>query len=122
MFYLTKFLFLNHLQAVLDNREDKTINLEGSAEKQFDEIEKIQKDYKAKIQNANKDLKSSSEKRKSEISKREEATYKTHENEANTFFEQSRKSLEAEVSQKREKVMSDAQELAASLVDKVVKG
>ena len=37
MFFLTKFLFLNHLQRILETREDKTVNLEGDAEKQFEE-------------------------------------------------------------------------------------
>ena len=122
LFYLTKYLFLNHLQAILDNREDKTVNLEGAAEKQFNEIEKIQKTYKEKIQSATKDLKLSSEMKKNEITKREEATYKNHEAEANTFIEASRKELENEVNTKRESVLNEAEELASRLVDRVVKG
>jgi len=122
MFYLTKFLFLNHLQAVLDNREDKTVNLEGSAEQQFDEIEKIQKDYKEKIQAATKDLKVSSENKKNEISKREEGTYRTHEDKANALVDDSRKKMEAEMTEKKATVLSEAEALATNLVDKVVKG
>lgn len=122
MYFLTKFLFLNHLQAILDNREDKTVNLEGSADKQFDEIEKIQKEYKEKIQKVNKEIKADSDSRKTEIARREESKYREQEKEVNTFVEESRTKIEAEINEKKAQILSEAQQLAGNLVDKVTKG
>ncbi len=122
MFYLTKFLFLDHLQRVLDNREDKTVNLEGSAEKQFEEITKIQNEYKEKMQSITKSLKAKSESSKTEIIKREESKYREHEKEINSFIETSRKEVEAEIKEKKDKVLEDAEQLASGLVQKMTKG
>mgnify|MGYP003691137009 CR=1 FL=1 len=122
MFYLTKFLFLNHLQSILDNREDKTVNLEGSADQKFEQVEKIQAEYKSKIQNITKELKTESDSKKNEIIKREEATYRKHESEVNTYVEEARKKVQTEIGEKKEKVLSEAEHLAASLVDKIAKG
>ena len=72
MFIIAKFLFINHLQDVLETREDKTVKLEGNTEKQFEEINKIQAEYKEKIQTANKQVKAKLETAKAEIIKSEE--------------------------------------------------
>ncbi|MAX66443.1 MAG: hypothetical protein QF441_15100 [Bacteriovoracaceae bacterium] len=122
MFFLTKFLFLNHLQRILETREDKTVNLEGDAEKQFEEVEKIQKEYKEKIQTANKNLKAKVDSKKAEIIKKEEEKYREQEKEVNAFIESSRKEAEQEIGQKKDKVLEDAQQLANSLVEKMTKG
>lgn len=122
MFYLAKFLFLNHLQAILDHREDKTVNLEGSAEKQFSEIEKIQREYKEKLGLAKNEIKSTAELKKVEITKREEAIYRNHEKQAATFLDETRKQVEAEMAEKKKLLLNEAEELATSLVEKVVKG
>ena len=37
VFYLSKSVFIKHLQQILENREDRTVNLEGNAEKQFED-------------------------------------------------------------------------------------
>lgn len=122
MYFLTKFLFLDHLQTVLDTREDKTVNLEGSAEKQFEEINKIQSEYKEKMQTVNKSLKEKTETAKNEIIKREESKYRAQEKEINTFIESSRKEIESEINEKKDKVLEDAEQLASGLVQKMTKG
>ena len=53
MYFIAKFLFLDHLQRVLDVREEKTIALDSKADEQFAKIEKIQNDYKEKITSLN---------------------------------------------------------------------
>ncbi len=122
MFFVSKFLFLNHLQNVLDTREDKTVNLEGNAEKQFSEIDKAQKEYTEKISATNKSLKQKTESAKAEIVKKEEAKYKSEENKVNSFLEKTRKEVEAEISEKKEAVLKEAEQLAGNLVDKISKG
>ena len=98
MYLLTKFLFLTHLQAILDNREEKTVLLEGSAERQFDEVEKIQKEYKEKIQTVSKEIKNKTDKTKAEIAKREESKYREKEKEVNSYIDEARTKIEKIIS------------------------
>lgn len=121
LFYLTKFLFLDHLQQVLDNREEKTIKLDGSADKKFEEIDKIKKEYKARMQSSHKELNLKSEKRKNELMKSEDKKYKKNEDDINQYIEKSRKEIEEELNIKREDVLSDAQELSNSLVQSMTR-
>ena len=121
MFYLTKFLFLDHLQSILDTREDKTTKLDGQADKKFEEITKSQNDYKAKIQETNKSLKAKSDSEKAEFSKGQEVKYKEKENEINSFVEASRKDIEKEIAGKKATVMSEAELLADTLVQRISK-
>jgi len=122
MFTLSKYLFINHLQAVLDFREDQTINLAGNADKQFAEVEKIQTAYKEKMQTAHKELKLKTDVIKTEIVKREEAKYREQETEVNAFIEKSRKEIEKEIQDKKEVVLNEAEQLAGGLVQKLAKG
>lgn len=122
MFYITKFLFIDHLQNILETREDKTVNLEGNAEKKFEEINKIQDEYKVKIQSANKEVKAKIEESKMAVIKTEESKYREQEKEINAFIEKSRAEVQAEIQEKKDKVLSDAEQLASSLVQKMTKG
>jgi len=122
LFVVSKFLFLGHLQNIIETREDRTSKLEGNTEKQFEEIEKIKQGYKSKIQTANKDMKQKLDDGKTEISKKYETKYRSEEVEVNTFIEKSKKEIEAEISEKKNAVMSEAQELAKNLVSKIAKG
>lgn len=122
MFFLTKYLFINHLQSILDVREDKTVNLEGDAEKQFGEIEKAKKAYKEKMQSINKSLKEKTEIAKNDIVKREESKYRSEEKEVNSYIENTRKEVESEINSKKATVLKEAEQLASNLVEKMTKG
>ncbi len=122
IFVLAKVLFFDHLQNVLDSREDKTTKLEGNAEKQFEEVNKLSNAYKEKIQAANKEAKGKFDSAKGEISKTLEASYKAEESEIDTYVEASRKEVEKELHVKKEQIMNDAEQLATSLVQKITKG
>lgn len=121
VYAIAKLVFINHLQALLDTRDDKTLKLEGSTEKQFEEIEKIQLAYKEKLRIANKGLKEKLEIGKNEITKSHEATYRSNAGEINKFIDNSKKEIEADIKSKREKVLADAEDLANSLVQKITK-
>jgi len=122
IFILAKVLFFDHLQNVLNTREDKTVKLEGNAEKQFDEVNKLSKSYKEKIHAANKDAKAKFDTAKAEISKSFEATYKSEETTIDSFVETSRKEVQKDLLVKKENVMKNAEQLATSLVQKITKG
>jgi F0F1-type ATP synthase membrane subunit b/b' len=121
VYAIAKFVFINHLQALLDTRDDKTLKLEGSTEKQFEEIEKIQTAYKEKIRVANKDLKGKLEAGKADIAKKYESEYRSSADEISNFIENSKKEIEADIKGKREKVLADAESLANNLVQKITK-
>ena len=55
---LAKIFFLNHLENLLVKREEATTGLESNADKQFEEIENLKKQYDSKISNAHKKIKS----------------------------------------------------------------
>ena len=122
MFFVTKMLFFNHLKNVILTREERTVKLAGNAEKQFEEINKIQNDYKEKIQKAHKEIKSQNDEKKSAVVKTEEAKYRAQEKEINDFIESSRKKAEAEINEKKDGIMKDAENLASELVNKIAKG
>lgn len=122
MFILSKTLFFNHLQYVIENREEKTVKLEGNAEKEFARISKMSSEYKDKIRLARKDAKDLINSEKTKILKELEAGYRLQEQEINEFVENSRKQLNVEVEQKKVEIMSEAQSLANGLVQKLIKG
>lgn len=122
MFFLSKVLFLDHLQTVIETREDRTVKLEGNAEKQFDEITKMSNEYKEKITSANKAAKANLDNSKKEITKDLEAKYRTEEKTISDYIESSRKEVEKEIAIQREQVLGEADQLAASLVQKITKG
>lgn len=122
VFLIAKFGFFNHLQKMLDTREEKTVKLESNAEAKFEEINKLSAEYKDKIQTANKEAKAKVDAGKMDIIKTEEARYRQHENEVNEYVESSRSEVQKEVQAKREEVMSEAEQLANTLVQKITKG
>ena len=122
LFYVTKFLFLEHLQALIEKREEKTVGLEASANKQFEEISKIQSEYKNKISKANKEIRNDFETLKNEIIKKEETKYREQEAKINNYIEESRVKIEAEINNKKSEIMNEAEQLSISLVAKITKG
>lgn len=122
MYILAKFTFLDHLQNVIENREEKTIKLEGNAEKQFEEVNKLSSEYKEKISAANKEAKTKVEQHKKEITKELELKYRAEEKSINDYIESSRKDVEVELSEKKDQIFSDAESLSNTLVQKIIKG
>ena len=122
MFVLSKVLFFNHLQFVLENREEKTVKLEGNAEKQFQKITEMSADYKQKITAANKQAKDQINNEKSMITKEFEAKYREQEKEINSFVEKARLDANKEIEVKKDEVLAEAEQLADGLVQKLTRG
>ena len=49
LFFLTKALFINRLKFVIENREEKTVKLESSADTKMDQVAKLTDEYNQKI-------------------------------------------------------------------------
>lgn len=121
MYITARFVFIDHLHKILDTREVKTSELSGKADKQFEKVDKIQSEYKSKIQNANKEIKSKIEKGKNEVAKTLEGDYRKNEAQINEYIETSKKEIAKEIEGKKESVMNEAGLLAESLVKKITK-
>jgi F0F1-type ATP synthase membrane subunit b/b' len=122
MLVLSKFLFLTHLQTVLETREEKTIGLEGNADKQLEDVNKLSESYKSKINSANKDVRAKIDSEKTALTKELETKYKAEEKTVNNYVDESRKLAEVKVSEQKEKVLAEAEELSLSLVQRITKG
>ena len=122
MYLLSKALFFGHLQNIIESREEKTVGLEGSAEKQFEEVNKLAANYKEKIGTATKSAKAKLDSDRSEISKSLEKNYKSEEKKINDYIDESRKESEANLKVQKDKILSDAEDLASSLVQKITRG
>ena len=120
LFIIAKFLFLNHLQFVLENREDKTVKLEGAADETLERVNKLNQNYKAKVDAANKDAMKVLLTKKGEIQSRFNEQFKKTEREINQFVEESRLQFEREVQANRSKFLAEADGLANDLVKKLV--
>lgn len=122
VFLIAKFGFFNHLQRVLETREDKTVKLEGNAEAKFEEVNRLSSEYKSRIQAANKEAREKFDKEKSEIEKAEEGRYRSHEKDISEYIDSSRNEVMADLQSKKDQVMNEADQLANSLVQKITKG
>lgn len=122
MYLLSKALFFGHLQNIIESREEKTVGLEGSAEKQFEEVNKLAANYKEKIGTATKSAKAKLDSDRSEISKSLEKNYKSEEKKINDYIDESRKESEENLKVQKDKILSDAEDLASSLVQKITRG
>ncbi len=120
MFIIAKFLFLNHLQFVLENREEKTIKLESSADSTLESVNKMAQEYKAKIDGANKESMKIVSSKKAEIQARHGEVYKKTEKEINQFVEDSRLSFEREIQDNRSRFMGEIEGLSGDLVKKIL--
>lgn len=119
-FIIAQFLFLGKLQNVIETREEKTVKLESNADETIEKVQKMQNEYNAKIEEANRAaLKTSSEK-KQEITQKYTELYKQTEREVNAYVDQTRNDFAKEVESNKEKYLSEADALAQSLVQKII--
>ncbi len=120
LFLIAKFLFLNHLQFVLENREEKTVKLEGHADEALEKVSRLSREYKARIDQANKDALKTLATKKAEIQNRHAEQLKKTEKEISQFVEESRQQAMAEIQASRARFLAETDSLANDLVKKIV--
>lgn len=120
VFIVAQFLFLGKLQNVLETREEKTVKLESSADETIEKVQKMQTEYKAKIEDANRTALKNSTDKKSKITQKYTDQYKQTEKEVNTFVDNSRNEFTKEVAGNKDKYLAEAESLAQSLVQKIL--
>ncbi len=119
LFLLSKVIFLNKLQNVIETREEKTIKLENSAESTFEEVSKLEETYKAKIDSAYQKAQEILNSKKSEITREQNSLVKKNEDEVQEFIESERSKYEKELNAKKSSMTTEVEGLADSLINKM---
>lgn len=120
VFVVAQFLFLGKLQSVLETREEKTVKLESSADETIEKVQRMQTEYKAKIEDANRTALKNSTDKKQKITQKYTDQYKQTEKEVNAFVDNSRNEFTKEVAGNKDKYLAEAETLAQSLVQKIL--
>jgi F0F1-type ATP synthase membrane subunit b/b' len=120
VFILAQFLFLGKLQEVIETREEKTVKLESNADETIEKVQKMQIEYRAKIEDANRAALKNATEKKQNITQRYTDQYKHTEKEVNAYVDQSRNDFTKEVAGNKDKYLAEADTLAQSLVQKIL--
>ncbi len=119
-FIIAQFLFLGKLQSVIETREEKTVKLESNADETIEKVQKMQADYKSKIENANRSAMKISSEKKQKIVQKFTDQYKQTEKEVNAFVDQSRNDFKKEVEGNKSAYLAEADSLSQTLVQKIL--
>jgi F0F1-type ATP synthase membrane subunit b/b' len=119
-FIIAQFLFLGKLQSVIETREEKTVKLESNADETIEKVQKMQADYKSKIENANRSAMKVSSEKKQKIVQKYTDQYKQTEKEVNAFVDQSRNDFKKEVEGNKSAYLAEADSLSQTLVQKIL--
>ncbi len=119
-FIIAQFLFLGKLQEVIETREEKTVKLENSADETIEKVQKMQLQYKTKIDEANRGALKISTEKKQKLNQKYTDQYKQTEKEVNAYVDQSRNEFKKEIESSKEKYLSEADSLSNSLVQKIL--
>lgn len=119
-FIIAQFLFLGKLQSVLETREEKTIKLETTADETIEKVQKMQVDYRLKIDEVNRSTQKLATEKKEKIIQKYSEQYKITEKEVGSFVDGSRNEFAKEVEMNKEKYLSEADALSKSLVQKII--
>lgn len=119
-FVAANFIFLGKLQNVLEVREEKTVKLESSADETLEKVTSMQGEYNAKIEDANRQALKGSSDKKQVITQKYTEQYKKSEKEIGQQIDQSRAEFSKEIEANKEKLLSESETLAQSLVKKIL--
>jgi len=120
VFILANFIFLGKLQSVLEVREEKTIKLENAAEGTIEKASSMQNEYKLKIDDANRTALKVSTEKKQKVTQKLTDQYKQTEKEVNSLVDKSRSDFSKEIADSKEKYLAESENLAQSLVQKIL--
>lgn len=119
-FFASKLLFLNQLQFILENREEKTVKLENNADENMNKVTKMMTDYKQKTDSAMKEAMKNFNDKKQAITKKMDDFFKTTEKEVNLQIESSREKIEKDISENQSKYLQEVDALSEDLIKKII--
>ncbi len=118
-FAIIKVLLFDKLQFVIELRENKTTKLASLANKKLQDADRLAKEYREKMSEANKLAQDSYKVAKNEIIIRERKKYQEAQKEIIGEMERERKIFETQLNEKRSSILSQADSLANELVNKL---
>lgn len=119
LFFVAKHIFINKLQFIIENREEKTVKLESSADNIFERANTLSQKYNQRINEAKIDSQKRFNEEKSKIIKENDYKLKEAEKDIEKFIENARRENEDIVRNKKTEVLSKAEELSELLVNKI---
>lgn len=119
-FILAKVLFLGKLQSVLETREEKTVKLENSADETIEKVNRMQTEYKNKINEANRSTLKSTTDKKQKLTEKYTAQFKEVEKEVGQHVDQSCNNFGKELANSKVEYLAEADSLAQSLIKKIL--
>jgi len=120
IFILAQVLFLGKLQSILETREEKTVKLENSADDTLEKVKRLQGEHKAKVDQAHRDALKTLTEKKHALTQKYTDQYKQTEKEVNQFVDSSRAEYAKEVEANKASYLAEANNLAQSLVQKIL--
>lgn len=120
IFILAQLLFLGKLQEVLEVREEKTVKMENAADDTLNKVADMQREYKAKMEEANRAALAIITDKKNESNTKHTQAFKNSEKEVNQYIDDSRVQFNKEVEASKDQYLSEAKNLANSLVQKIL--
>lgn len=120
VFIIAQFVFLSKLQQVLETREEKTVKLENSATDTIEKVQKMQNEYRQKIDEANQAANRSAAEKKQKMIQKYTDIYKQTEKEVGAYVDQTKNDFSKEIEENKQKYFSEADQLAGSLVQKIL--
>ena len=120
IFILAQLLFLGKLQEVLEVREEKTVKMENAADDTLNKVADMQREYKAKIEEANRAALAIITDKKNESNTKHSQAFKNSEKEVNQYIDDSRVQFNKEVEASKDQYLAEAKNLADSLVQKIL--
>ncbi len=121
LFVILKFVIFDKLLWVLDHREEKTSGLADEAVELNHEADRLEGEYKAKLDVAHHGAKNFFRKKREEWMEHEREEIHKAEQDIGHEFDKKRTLLEDEFSQKRDAILTKTNELSDELVGKLVK-
>lgn len=121
LFIVLKFVLFDKLLWVLDHREEKTSGLADEAQELNHQADKLEGEYKAKIDVARHNAKNFFREKREEWMEHERQEIHKAEGEISVDFDKKRTHLEEEFQQKRQAILNKTSELSDELVGKLVK-
>jgi F0F1-type ATP synthase membrane subunit b/b' len=118
-FLIMKFVVFDKLQYVLDNRVDKTENLESSAEEKFEQVKELSEKYNTHIEKAHVDAQDMLTKEKTQFETKKNEVYKEKENEMEIFIVKNREAIRSEIVAKRNEILKETNALAEEFIKKI---
>ncbi len=122
MFFLTKKLFLSHLQNIIETREEKTVKSLSDNNSKEQEVEKLSKQYHDELAGSLRKIRTKTEDEKAVLAKDFDKKYHVEEQKINEEVLTARKKSEEELAKKKSEVLSGADSLSSELLGKLVGG